>query len=288
MPEPHPEFEPPDQRLDGSQRTAGEPSPGTPGPAAVPFGQAEPAAAPRWRRLTRRPWPLAAGALALAILSGAVLSGAVWALTGDDGESGPAAFTSMPEPCTLVPGPALERHVPNSAPPVPNEAEPSATERYAACEWAEPQLGPAGTEELSSHRLNVAVRLRLDGVEQAEAEYDAAWNGARTLNGTSTTAGGSLHAEAPAVIELGDQAFVHYTALKGPLGQAGTAAATVRLRNAVVTVRYRGTTSQLTKDGSPKAGASKALDEEAARAGAETVAKGVTETLANCTDCLGG
>lgn len=223
---------------------------------------------------------MAAGALAVV-----ALSGAVWASTGD-GESGSATFTSTPEPCTLVPWTALEQHVPNSSPPVPSETGPSATERYAACEWTEPQQGTAGAETLTFHRLNVAVRLHLDGVKQAEAEYDAAWNGARALDGTSKAAGGSLHAEAPIVIEMGDQAFVGYTTLKGPLGEAGTVTATVRLRNAVITVRYRGTTSRLGKDGSPKADASKALDEEAARAGAETIAKGVVDALSNCADCL--
>ncbi|TDB95621.1 hypothetical protein [Actinomadura sp. 7K534] len=281
MPESRPEFEPPDQQLDGSQRPTGDPPADPPEPAAVPFAQAGPAAEPRWRRTARRPWPLAAGALAVV-----ALSGAVWASTGDGGESGSATFTSTPEPCTLVPWTALEQHVPNSSPPVPSETGPSATERYAACEWTEPQQGTAGAETLTFHRLNVAVRLHLDGVEQAEAEYDAAWNGARTLGGTSKAAGGSLHAEAPIVIEMGDEAFVGYTTLKGSLGEAGTVTATVRLRNAVITVRYRGTTSRLGKDGSPKAGASKALDEEAARAGAETIAKGVVDALSNCADCL--
>ncbi|TDC90348.1 hypothetical protein [Actinomadura sp. 7K507] len=279
--ESRPTFEPPDQRLDGADRTAGEPPADPPEPADLPVPVTETAKS-RWPRITRRRWALVSGAVALA-----AASGAAWALGGHDGGSAPARFTSIPEPCLLVPGYTLERHVPNSDAPVPAKAATSATERYGACEWAEPSLGPPGAKTLTAHRLNVAVRLHLGGATQAESEFDAAWNGARSMAGKSQGAGGSLHAEAPSVIGIGDRAFTHYSTLKGPLGRSGTATVTVRLDNAVISVRYRGTTSELGKDGSPKAGASKAPDEEATRADAETIAKSVTDTLATCADCVG-
>jgi hypothetical protein len=189
----------------------------------------------------------------------------------------------MPEPCSLVPGETLERYVPRSDPPVPNEAVNSADERYGACEWEEP-AGARGVRVV--HRLNVSVRLHLDGVASAKAEYDAAWNGARSMAGTTKGAPGSLHAEAPGVARIGDQAFAQHLTLSGPLGRTGTVAATVRLRNAVISVRFRGTSTPLDVDGSPKTRAASPLDEAAARAGAEAAARDVAGALAACHDCL--
>ncbi|MEO3826961.1 hypothetical protein [Actinomadura sp. B10D3] len=265
-----------DQALDGSDLPAAE--------AAEPAVEAEePAAnAPhrRWWSTASGRWGLVAGAVVL------VAAGAVWALRGASGESEAGRFTSMPEACSLVPGEALERYVPNSEPPVPSEARNSANDRYEACEWAEPMGSATGAKTLASHRLNVAVRLHLDGVDPAKSEYDAAWGGARAMAGTTDGAAGALHAEAPVTLGVGDQAFAQHLTLTGSLGRSGTVAATVRLRNAVISVRYRGTTSPAGVDGAPKAGKTAPLDEAQARAGAETVARGIAGTLATCKDCV--
>lgn len=159
----------------------------------------------------------------------------------------------MPEPCSLVPGETLERYVPNSEPPVPSEARNSADARYEACEWAEPMGAAGSAETLTSHRLNVAVRLHLDGTEPAKSEYDAAWGGARSMAGTADGAAGALHAEAPVTMGIGDQAFAQHLTLSGSLGRSGSVAATVRLRNAVISVRYRGRRRRAGVDGAPKA-----------------------------------
>lgn len=281
---PRPEFEASDQQLDGSYRPpAGTPAEAS-GPAepvghAEPIGHTEPAAGSRWPGSLRRPRILAAAAVVVA-----AACGAAWALGGDE-QSGPARFTTLPEPCLLVPGTTLERHVPDSGPPVAGESDTSETERYASCEWAEPLPGAAG-DETAAHQLTVAVRLHLDGVAPAKSEYEGAWTGARHLSGTSRSASGSLHAEAPALVDIGDEAFTSYTTLTGPLGRSGTATTTVRLRNAVITVRFRETITPPGKDASPKGGASRAPDEDAARAGAEEAAEGVADALANCKDCL--
>ncbi|WUH98135.1 hypothetical protein OHR68_32225 [Spirillospora sp. NBC_00431] len=278
--ESRPEFEAPDQHLDGSDRPVEQP------PVEPPEQASEPPpkdAASRWPGMARRPWVLGAAALAVAVAIG----GTAWALNGSDEEPEPARFTSMPaEPCSLVPGGTLEQYVPNSDPPVPGEAKNSATERYIACEWSEPPEGSAGAKALTAHRLNVAIRLHLDGQAGAKSEYDAAWAGAKAMAGTAKGAAGALHAEAPVATRIGEHAFTHYSTLKGPLGQSGTAAATVHLRNAVITVRYTGTTSPLDKGASPKASTPKPLDEAPARSGAENVARGITNTLAACTKCL--
>jgi hypothetical protein len=271
-----PEFVAPEQQLDGSERSAEEPDAG---PPEAPAEMAEPR---RWpSRASGRRLALAAGALALV-----AAGGGAWALSGPSGDSTSARFTSVPEPCALVPGETLERYVPGSDPPVPSKAKNSADERYEACEWAEP-MGARAARTLTSHRLNVSVRLHLDGVKPAKSEYDAAWGGARSMAGTSDADVGSLHAEAPTVIGVGDQAFAQHLTLTGSLGRSGTVATTVRLRNAVITVRYRGTTSPLGVDGSPKAGKAAPLDEAAAREGAEAVARSITNTLATCKDCQG-
>jgi hypothetical protein len=272
-----PEFVAPEQQLDGSERPVEE-------PVAEPVEQApEPPAGevPRRFPLTGGRWIAGAGALVLV-----AAGGIFWALSGPSRETAPPRFTSMPEACSLVPGEALERYVPNSEPPVPSEARNSAGDRYEACEWAEPMGAARGVKTLTSHRLNVSVRLHLDGVKPAKSEYDAAWGGARSMAGTTDGDVGSLHAEAPTVIGIGDQAFTQHLTLTGSLGRSGTVAATVRLRNAVISVRYRGTTSPAGVDGSPKAGTTAPLGEAEARAGAEAVARGIAGTLATCEDCL--
>ncbi|MCQ0008422.1 hypothetical protein [Actinomadura madurae] len=268
-----PEFVAPEQQLDGSERPVEEQAAEAPAPP--------PRDARRWSRLTHRRWVL--GAVALALVAG---GGAFWALGGPSGESEAGRFTSMPEPCSLVPGETLERYVPNSEPPVPSEARNSADARYEACEWAEPMGAAGSAETLTSHRLNVAVRLHLDGTEPAKSEYDAAWGGARSMAGTADGAAGALHAEAPVTMGIGDQAFAQHLTLSGSLGRSGSVAATVRLRNAVISVRYRGTTSPAGVDGAPKAGKTAPLDEAEARAGAEAVARGIAGTLAACKDCV--
>ncbi|OLT10832.1 hypothetical protein BJF79_25510 [Actinomadura sp. CNU-125] len=99
---------------------------------------------------------------------------------------------------------------------------------------------------------------------------------------------GSLHAEAPNVVAgLGDHAFTHHRTLKSGLGNTGTVTATVRLRNVVVTVDYRGSTFPLDADGSPDLGESSPLDEETARAGAVALARDTATAFTSCTDCLG-
>ncbi|MEU8123203.1 hypothetical protein AB0C21_31205 [Spirillospora sp. NPDC049024] len=264
----------PDQQLDGSDRLGEEARVEVPEPAAEE-AEAHVAVPRRWWASR---WALGAGALVLV-----AAAGGVWAVSGSSGESGPARFTSMPEPCSLVPGETLERYVPMSDPPVPSKARNSPDERYEACEWAEP-VGAKGVG--TSRRLNVSVRLHLDGLTSAKSEYDAAWDGARSMAGTAKGAPGSLHAEAPAAIGIGDQAFTQHLTLTGPLGRSGSVAATVRLRNAVISVRFRGTTSPLGVDGSPKVGKAVPLDEAAARAGAEAAAREIAKTLAACEDCL--
>lgn len=287
--ESRPEFEAPDQQLDGSARPVERPPAQPPAHPTEPPEVPEPPEPPtknapsRWPNMARSPWILATVALATAVAVGVT----AWTLNGSDGKPNPARFTSMPaEPCSLVPGGTLEQYVPNSDPPVPGVAKNSATERYIACEWTEPSVAAAGTKTLTTHRLNIAVRLHLDGVSPAKSEYDAAWGGAGAMAGTAKGAAGDLHAEAPTVTRIGDQAFTHYSTLKGPLGQSGAVAATVRLRNAVISVRYTGTTSPLDKTGSPKPNASKPLDEATARTAAETVTRSVTDTLKACTKCL--
>ncbi|SNT26724.1 hypothetical protein SAMN05443665_102186 [Actinomadura meyerae] len=266
-----PEFIASEQQLDGSYRPVEEPPTEEP-PAEAP----EAAASRRWPG-RRRWWAAGAGALVL------VAGGVGWWVQAASGEDEPARFTSMPEPCSLVPGETLEQYVPRSDPPVPNEAENSADERYAACSWAE-RPGLAGVQ--ASRRIDVSVRLHLDGTASAKSEYDAAWNSARTMEGTSTDAPGSLRAEAPTLIRVGDQAFAQNLTLTGPLGRSGTAAATVRLRNAVITVRFRATVSPDAKDASPKTREAPPVDKASARAAAEAAARSATSALAACRTCL--
>ncbi|WP_396445965.1 hypothetical protein [Actinomadura sp.] len=264
-----------DQALDGSDLPAAEPA--EPVPDAADTGGDFPRR--RWWAAGRRRWAVGAGALVL------VAGGVGWAVSASSGDSAPARFTSMPKPCELVPGETLERYVPRSDPPVPNEAANSADERYEACEWAEP---PGAKGVRASHRLSVSVRLHLDGAASAKAEYDAAWDGANSMAGTAKGAPGSLHAEAPSVARIGDQAFTQHLTLSGPLGATTTAAATARLRNAVITVRFRGTRSPLDVDGSPKTREAAPMDEATALAGAEAAARGIADTLAACEECLSG
>lgn len=260
-----PEFVASEQELDGSTRVVED----------VAAEMPEPEARRRWSG-SRRRWAAGAGAVAL------VAGGVGWGVYAVSGEDEPARFTSMPEPCSLVPGEMLERYVPLSDPPVPDKDAKSAGERYAACSWAE-RPGLAGVQ--ASRRLDVSVRLHLEGVAPAKAEYDAAWSGARTMEGTSKGASGSLRAEAPVLLRVGDQAFAQHLTLTGPLGQSGTAAATVRLRNAVITVRFRTTASPAGKDASPKTPEAP-LDKANGRAAAEAAARSATAALAACGTCL--
>ncbi|MFB4308697.1 hypothetical protein [Actinomadura sp. GTD37] len=255
-----------EQELDGSARVVED------APAEAP----EPAARGR-RPVPRGRWAAGAGAVAL------IAGGIGWGVHAASGEAEPARFTSMPEPCSLVPGETLERYLPLTDPPVPDEGAKSADERYVGCSWVE---RPGLTGVQASRRLDVSVRLHLKNVTLAEAEYDAAWNGARTMEGTSKGAPGSLRAEAPTLIRIGDRAFAQYLTLTGPLGRSGTAAATVRLRNAVITVRFRATASPAGKDASPKTREAPPLDKAAARAAAEAAARGMTAALTACRTCL--
>ncbi len=223
---------------------------------------------------------IAGGAFAAA----AVLGTAVWATSGSGDDARPTRFTSMPEACSLVPGEILERIVPRSEPPVPSTAQNSTTARYAACEWSEPP-GIARPGTTAAHRLDISVRLHLDGDAAAKSEYDAAWRGARAMAGTATGAPGDLHGEAPSVVRIGEQAFTQHLTLNGTLGRSGTVKTTARLRNAVITVRYTGATAEPgTAD--PKTREKPPLDEATARNGAEQVARAVTEALTRCGTCL--
>ncbi|MFD0691563.1 hypothetical protein [Actinomadura fibrosa] len=219
---------------------------------------------------------------AVVLLGGA----AVWAGVGGEDHKSEARFTSSPDVCSSVPGATLERYVPNAEGPSAVPATVSAQERYAACAWEEPVAGKGGTT-LTSHRLNVAVRLHLDDTGRAQAEYDDAWRGAGAMAGTAKAQAGSIDSEAPSVVGgVGDRMFTQHRTLDSALGRSGTVAATVLLRNAVITVEYRGATFPLERDGTAKLKDSRPMDEATARAGAEAVARDLVGALNACGKCL--
>ncbi|MBE1533341.1 hypothetical protein [Actinomadura algeriensis] len=214
-------------------------------------------------------------------------------LIATSGEESPAReqYASFPELCASTSEGAFRKYMPNAAPAAESTTEETAPGTlYTTCEWAEP-MTQDGAKAVTSRRLRVAARLHGgdDAIAAATSEYDAAWGGAKSMAGTDDGSMGSLHAEAPSTVaDLGDHAFTHHRTLTSELADSGTVAATVRLRNVVVTVDYRGSTFPLDGDGSPKLAESTPLDEETARAGAVAIARDVANAFETCTDCRSG
>ncbi|MFD0902532.1 hypothetical protein [Actinomadura sediminis] len=269
-----------DQLLDGSQRSSDAPDvPDVPEPASEAPGT------PGF--VHRRRWWLAGA-------SGAVLLAVVAAfLVVAPGDDSPAQkrYVSFPELCPSVIKGSFQQYMPNAGPLVEESPEQSAPGTlYRTCDWSEPMTAN-GTDVVTSRKLRVAARLHGgdDPIAAATSEYEAAWGGARSMAGTQDDSLGSLHAEAPSTVDgIGDHAFTHHRTLRSALADSGTVEATVRLRNVVVTVDYRGSTYPLGADGSPELSKSAPLDEATARAGAVAIARDVANTFTSCAACLGG
>ncbi|RMI36860.1 hypothetical protein EBO15_37430 [Actinomadura harenae] len=178
--------------------------------------------------------------------------------------------------CGAVSQATLDRLVPKAKPPPTSGTYPS--RRYTYCGWNSPTNAKRGGER----GVMVAVRLSANDTA-AKADFESAWQGALQTQGT--TSPGTLHSDAATRINgIGDQAFfTHRTATSG-LSTLGTAEETVRVRNAVVTVSYRGRDSN--PDGPSKANQKRTpLNATTGRLSTDTLAHEVIATLTSCTPC---
>jgi hypothetical protein len=200
---------------------------------------------------------------------------------------------SFPDPCTAVPRATIERLAPKAGTAEPYKPDGSASgERFVQCTWDEPTAGE-GSGRLTSRNIIVGIRLLLDGEGEtgptrAREAYKAAWDSARAGQGRTTGAPAEIRFQAPFFLAgIGDEAFARPIQSKGSLGNAGKVLVTVRLRNALVTTEFRGSTYPLDKDGFPDFAKAVPLDTQTARSGAETMARELTAALAACAACTG-
>ncbi|MCP2343625.1 hypothetical protein [Actinomadura rupiterrae] len=259
-----PTFLPPDDE------TPPEPPSAAPAPAEQP-----PAEPPRPRR---KLWPLAgAGAAALV-----AIGGVTWAIVGgSDGKKDKATYASAPSLCSAVPQDTLDRLVPGAAQPPTSGTYPS--QRYTYCDWRSSNDNQPHVKRIIERGVLVAVRLHATEAA-AKADFDTAWQGALQTNGTTSL--GTLRSDATTRLGgIGDQAFfTHRTAVSG-LGKLGTAEETVRVRNAIVIVAYRGRDSNSDGFGYADESTSIPLDAASGRPPADTLAHQVVTALTSCTTC---
>jgi hypothetical protein len=258
-----PLFVAPEQLLDGADAE--------PGDASVPKETRTAGQAAVWRRPV---W--LGGAAAVAVLASA---GAVLMWPGDDGGSAEAGarFRSLPEACASVPASTVERLVPNA-----RDAKPS----EGGCEWKEPTAGNGG-ERLTARSITVGFELQ-DGTVRARQVYKTLWDTARNGSGRSAGEPAEIVYRPPFPLAgLGDEAFARAVQSKGSLGRNGKVVVTVRLRNAIITTEYRGSTYPLDKAGFPEHDKAEPMDTPTARAGAEEVARSAAAALAACSGCTG-
>ncbi|MEV4254030.1 hypothetical protein AB0J52_12805 [Spirillospora sp. NPDC049652] len=230
--------------------------------------------APLWKR---RRWIAGAGALLLAA------GGVAWAVAGSgSGEKKErAAFASAPDMCAAVSQGTLDRLVPKAQKPPTTGTYPD--QRYTYCDWRSSTIGEPGVKRIVERGVMVAVRLSAND-SAARLDFESEWRGALRIGGTTSL--GTLHSDATARISgIGDQAFfTHRTATSG-LGKIGTAEETVRVRNAVVTVSYRGRDSRADRFGWADQKTTLPLDATTGRPPADALAQEVVTALTSCAPC---
>ncbi|MEV5570958.1 hypothetical protein AB0L06_12990 [Spirillospora sp. NPDC052269] len=209
------------------------------------------------------------------------VGGATWAAGGSDGTKERAAFAAAPAMCEAVSRATLDRLVPDAKVPPASGTYPG--RRYTYCGWSSSTDARPGAKRGDERGVMVAVRLSANDTA-ARRDFETAWRGALQTSGA--TSPGTLHSDAAIRVDgIGDQAFfTHRTATSG-LGTLGTAEETVRVRNAVVIVSYRGLDATADRSGGTNRGASTPLTATAGRPSTDALAREVVTALTSCAPC---
>lgn len=247
-----------------------------PEPEAVPASPPPPTEQPK--PLWKRPRWIAGAAAVLLVAVG----GVIWAATGSDGKKKDReTFASAPAMCETVSQATLDRLVPKADSPPSSGTYPN--QRYSYCDWSSSTGAQPNVKRIVERGVMVAVRLH-ENDHSADLDFETAWRGALQTNGSTSL--GTLHSDATTRLGgIGDEAFFTHRTATSNLGKLGTAEETVRVRNAVVIVSYRGRDSKADSDGWADQKTTLPLDAATGRPSADGLAHEVVTALTSCAPC---
>ncbi|MEU5880127.1 RDD family protein [Spirillospora sp. NPDC047279] len=200
--------------------------------------------------------------------------------------SGPE-LTTIDDACALFPKEALGRLAPGAT------GRPGRETESWLCAWKSSRDTGTGSRTRVTREISARITLK-KATGTRTATYLAARDIARdrryAQHPEESLTGGGLGQKGPVRYRdlpgLGDEAFVTYR-VQELVGETGIGKVTVRVRNAVVEITFRGGSNGLDEFGDEVFAGQRAMPEAEARRGAEELARAATTAILACTTCTG-